>query len=72
MISLERAKKLINDNSISDEETQRIVDCLYSIANLSFEKWLRENVSKFPAGVVNNFMDSNKIKACENNSQKQE
>ncbi len=39
MLSLERAKELLNDPTLSDEEVLEIRDGFYQLSEIIFEKW---------------------------------
>lgn len=55
MLSIDRAKKLINDPSLSDEEVERIRDYTRSLAELIFDKWqLDRNQTANSAIVIDN------------------
>ncbi len=42
MLSLERAKELINDPKLSDKEVEEIRDQMYMLSELIFEQWMAE------------------------------
>ena len=42
MLSLERAKELLNDPTLSDEEIEKIRDGYYQLAEIIYEKWLED------------------------------
>jgi hypothetical protein len=42
MLSVQKAKKLINDETISDEEAEKIRDECRDLAEIIFDKWLEE------------------------------
>jgi len=46
MISLEKAKELIDDKNLSDEEVKEVRDQLESLADLMFDMWLEERNQK--------------------------
>ena len=46
MISEERMKKILNDESLSDQEVKQIRDGLYNLAEIIFEKWQGERKNK--------------------------
>lgn len=39
MLTVKRVKQLINDNSISDDETEEIRDGYRALAEIIFEQW---------------------------------
>lgn len=39
MLSIEKSKELLNDDSLSDEEVEKIRDDMYELAEIIFEKW---------------------------------
>ncbi len=39
MISIEQARKLLDDKSLTDEQVGQIRDQLYALANLAFDSW---------------------------------
>ena len=43
MLSLERAKKILNDPGLSDKEIEEIRDEFHLLAEIIFEKWKKEN-----------------------------
>ena len=45
MLSLERAKELLNDPALSDEEVLEIRDGFYMLAEVIFEKWQEDKKS---------------------------
>lgn len=42
-MTLEKAKKLINDPKLSDQEIEQLIHCSSVLAEILFEKWLRDN-----------------------------
>ena len=42
MLSVQKAKELLNDETISDEKAEKIRDDLYALAEIIFDKWLEE------------------------------
>lgn len=44
MISVERAKKIINDQNLSDDEITEIRDNFRLLAEIIFEKWQNEKI----------------------------
>ncbi len=50
MLSSEKCKALLNDDSISDEEIESIRSALYDSAQLAFEVFWGKNGSKNPNG----------------------
>jgi hypothetical protein len=42
MLTIERAKQLLNDPNISDSEAMEIRDSLRALAEIIFEKWAKE------------------------------
>ena len=42
MLSLERAKELINDPKLSDKEIEEIRDQMYMLSELIFEQWTED------------------------------
>ena len=44
MLSIERAKKLLNDPSLSDKEIEEIRDGFYQLSELMFEQWQAERI----------------------------
>lgn len=42
MLSLERAKELINDPKLSDKEIEEIRDQMYMLSELIFEQWMED------------------------------
>jgi len=54
MLSLERAKELLNDPTLSDEEVLEIRDGFYHLAEIIFEKWQEDK----KAGKLNSIQSS--------------
>ena len=44
MINLKKARKLIGDKEISDEELSEIINNLYRLAELSIENYIKEKL----------------------------
>ena len=42
MLTLEQAKKMLDDSALSDEEVLEIRDQLYSLAEIIYEKWQQD------------------------------
>jgi hypothetical protein len=42
MLSIERAKELINDPRLSDKEIEEIRNQMYMLSELIFEQWMAE------------------------------
>ena len=60
MLSLEHAKELLNDPTLSDKEIQEIRDGFYMLAEIIFEKWQEDK----KAGALND------IQGCRSNETK--
>ena len=60
MLSLERAKELLNDLTLSDKEVEEIRDGFYMLAEIIFEKWQEDK----KAGTLND------IQGCRSNETK--
>jgi hypothetical protein len=50
MISLERAKQLINDPTLSDKQIEEIRDGFYMLSQVIFEQWQAERNKAKEAG----------------------
>lgn len=48
MISVEEMKKILNDDSLSDEQVREIRDELRALAEVIFEKWQQDMKQKRP------------------------
>lgn len=46
MLSIEHIKELLNDQNISDKETEEIRDSFRMLAEIIFEKWQEEKQTK--------------------------
>lgn len=42
MLSVEKVKELLNDETISNEQAEKIRDDLYALGELIYEKWLED------------------------------
>lgn len=55
MLTLEQAKKLLDDPALSDEEVLEIRDQLYSLAEIIYEKWQQDKkAGKLPVQQARN------------------
>lgn len=53
MLSLSQLRKADPSlDYLTDEELEQIAKNLYALGNLTFDCWLKENVSKFPEGLL--------------------
>ncbi len=46
MLSIDRAKQLLNDPTLSDKETEEIRDECHALAEIIFDKWWEEREQK--------------------------
>lgn len=58
MLSIERARQIINDSSLSDQEVEDIRDYFHGLAELIFEGWQekreKEKLRAIPSNNINN------------------